>query len=114
MKLRVTKCGCYGRIDGEIAELPVGHEFTAKEIPPAFVGRVIVLEQGTKPNTPPKVPLIVIVNGEEVNLANMSGKDLAEFAKQHELTSQQSKETVPNFAKRLKEEFEAKSSGTEE
>lgn len=45
MKLRVTKCGCYGRIDGEIAELPIGHEFIAKEIPPAFVGRVIVLEQ---------------------------------------------------------------------
>ena len=114
MKLRVTKCGCYGRIDGEIAELPIGHEFTAKDIPPAFVGRVIVLEQATKPNSPPKAPLIVIVNGEEVNLANMSGKDLAEFAKQHELTSQQPKETVPNFAKRLKEEFEAKSSGTKE
>ena len=45
MKLRVTKRGCYGRIDGEIAELPIGHEFIAKEIPPAFVGRVIVLEQ---------------------------------------------------------------------
>ena len=120
MKLRVTKCGCYGRIDSEIAELPIGYEFTAKEIPQAFVDRVIVLEQGVESNTPPKDPktipdpLIVIVNGEEVNLANMSGKDLAEFAKQHELTSQQSKETVPNFAKRLKEEFEAKSSGTGE
>ena len=61
-----------------------------------------------------KEPIIVIVNGEEVNLANMSGKELAEFAAQHELTPKQSKETVPNFAKRLKEEFEAKSSGTEE
>lgn len=59
-------------------------------------------------------PVIVIVNGEEVNLANMSGRELAEFAAQHELTSQQSKETVPNFAKRLKEEFEAKLSGTGE
>ena len=123
MKLRVTKCGCYGRIDGEIAELPIGHEFIAKEIPPAFVGRVIILEQENGEqynNTPPKddkkipEPIIVVVNGEEVNLANMSGKELAEFAKQHELTSQQPKETVPNFAKRLKEEFEAKSSGTEE
>ena len=123
MKLRVTKCGCYGRIDSEIAELPIGYEFIANDIPPAFVGRVIVLEQENGEqynNTPPKdnkkipEPLIVIVNGEEVNLANMSGKDLAEFAKQHELTSQQSKETVPNFAKRLKEEFEAKSGGTEE
>ena len=45
MKLRVTKYGCYGRIDGETAELPIGHEFIAKEIPPAFVGRVIILEQ---------------------------------------------------------------------
>ena len=114
MKLRVTKCGCYGRIDGEIAELPIGHEFTAKEIPPAFVGRVIVLEQEEEPNTPPKDPLIVIVNGEEVDLANMIGRELAEFAAQHELTSQQSKETVLNFAKRLKEEFEAKSGDTEE
>ena len=68
----------------------------------------------TTSNKKEKEPVIVIVNGEEVNLANMSGKDLAEFAKQHELTSQQSKETVPNFAKRLKEEFEAKSSGTGE
>ena len=114
MKLRVTKRGCYGRIDGEIAELPIGHEFIAKEIPPAFVGRVIVLEQEEESNTPPKDPLIVIVNGEEVNLANMIGKELAEFAAQHELTPKQSKETVPNFAKRLKEEFEAKSSGTGE
>lgn len=123
MKLRVTTRGCYGRVNDEIAELPIGHEFIANDIPPAFVGRVIVLEQGygePDANVPPKdnekipEPIIVIVNGEEVNLANMSGKDLAEFAKQHELTSQQSKETVPNFAKRLKEEFEAKSGGTEE
>ncbi|MBC9130721.1 hypothetical protein FcAc13_05285 [Frischella sp. Ac13] len=45
MKLRVTHRGCYGRIDGEVVELPVGHEFVAKDIPPAFVGRVIILEQ---------------------------------------------------------------------
>ena len=45
MKLRVTTRGCYGRIDGEIAELPIGHEFIANDIPPAFVGRVIILEQ---------------------------------------------------------------------
>ena len=123
MKLRVTKCGCYGRIDSEIAELPIGHEFIAKEIPPAFVGRVIVLEQGygeLGTNVPPKddkkipEPIIVIVNGEEVNLANMNGRELGEFAAQHELTPKQSKETVPNCAKRLKEEFEAKSGDTEE
>lgn len=45
MKLRVTTRGCYGRVDDEIAELPIGHEFIANDIPPAFVGRVIVLEQ---------------------------------------------------------------------
>lgn len=45
MKLRVTHRGCYGRIDGEVAELPIGHEFVAQEIPIAFEGRVIVLEQ---------------------------------------------------------------------
>ena len=121
MKLRVTTRGCYGRVDDEIAELPIGHEFIANDIPPAFVGRVIVLEQEKGEqynNTPPKddkkipEPIIVIVNGEEVNLANKSSKELAEFAAQHELTSQQQKETVPNFAKRLKEEFEAKVSGT--
>lgn len=61
-----------------------------------------------------KEPIIVIVNGEEVNLANMSSKELAEFAAQYALTSQKTKETVPNFAKRLKEEFEAKLSGTGE
>ena len=120
LKLRVIKRGCYGRIDGEIAELPIGHEFIAKDIPPAFVGRVIVLEQGAEVNTSPKDPktipdpIIVIVNGEEVNLANMSSKELAEFAAQYALTSQKTKETVPYFAKRLKEEFDAKLSGTGE
>lgn len=47
MKLRVTHRGCYSRIDSEIAELPIGHEFVAQEIPIAFEGRVIVLEQQT-------------------------------------------------------------------
>ena len=45
MKLRVTTRGCYGRVDDEIAELHIGHEFIANDIPPAFVGRVIILEQ---------------------------------------------------------------------
>lgn len=47
MKLRVTHRGCYGRIDGEVAELPIGYEFVAQEMPIAFEGRVIVLEQQT-------------------------------------------------------------------
>lgn len=45
MKLRVTKCGCFGRIDGAVTELPIGYEFHATGIPAAFIGRVIVLEQ---------------------------------------------------------------------
>ncbi|SCB88620.1 hypothetical protein GA0061081_102205 [Gilliamella bombicola] len=45
MKLRVTKRGCFGRIDGAVAELPIGYEFCATDIPTAFIGRVIVLEQ---------------------------------------------------------------------
>lgn len=45
MKVRVIKCGCYGRINGAVSELPVGHEFNAQKIPIAFEGRVIVLDQ---------------------------------------------------------------------
>jgi hypothetical protein len=45
MKLRVTKRGCFGRIDGAVTELPVGYEFHATDIPTAFIDRVIVLEQ---------------------------------------------------------------------
>lgn len=45
MKLRVTKRGCFGRINGAVAELPVGYEFEDDEIPVAFNDRVIVLEQ---------------------------------------------------------------------
>lgn len=89
---------------GQVIDLP---DNTAKQ----FIKDALVelVDKSNDESNEKKVdPIIVIVNGEEVNLANMSGKDLAEFAKQHELTSQQQKETVPNFAKRLKEEFEAK------
>ena len=89
---------------GQVIDLP---DNTAKQ----FIKDALVelVDKSNDESNEKKVdPIIVIVNGEEVNLANMSGKDLAEFAKQHELTSQQSKETVPNFAKRLKQEFEAK------
>lgn len=55
MKLRVAHRGCYGRIDGEVAELPIGYEFVAQEMPVAFEGRVIVLEQQTtEPEDKPK------------------------------------------------------------
>lgn len=56
-------------------------------------------------------PIIVIVDGNEVNLANKSGGDLAEFAKQHELNERQPKEKVLEFAERLKTEYEAKQAG---
>ena len=53
----------------------------------------------------------MIVDGNEVNLANKSGGDLAEFAKQHELNERQPKEKVLEFAERLKTEYEAKQAG---
>ncbi|WP_421550095.1 hypothetical protein [Kluyvera intermedia] len=41
--LKVDKAGCWGIIDGVFQQLPVGHEFTAESIPPAFAGRVSVV-----------------------------------------------------------------------
>ena len=93
---------------GQVIDLP---DNTAKQ----FIKDALVelVDKSNDESNEKKVdPIIVIVNGEEVNLANKSSKELADFAAQHELTPQQSKETVPNFAKRLKEEFEAKLSGT--
>lgn len=51
-------------------------------------------------------PLIVIVDGKEFNLANKSGKILAEFATQYKLEGQRTGETVREFAERLKTEYE--------
>ncbi|MEX5410411.1 hypothetical protein [Atlantibacter hermannii] len=42
-KLRIEKAGCWGSIDGVFQLLPVGHEFIAASIPPAFAGRVSVV-----------------------------------------------------------------------
>ncbi|EPV8684099.1 hypothetical protein ACWAUL_002224 [Enterobacter hormaechei] len=39
-KLKVEKAGCWGTINGVFQQLPVGHEFVAVDMPPAFVGRV--------------------------------------------------------------------------
>ncbi len=52
-------------------------------------------------------PLIVIVDGKEFNLANKTGKNLAEFATQYKLEGQRKEETVQEFAERLKAEYEA-------
>ncbi|HGG1662140.1 TPA: hypothetical protein ACJFN0_000173 [Escherichia coli] len=42
-KLRIEKTGCWGAIDGVFQQLPVGHEFIAASVPPAFAGRVSVV-----------------------------------------------------------------------
>ena len=41
-KLKVEKAGCWGTINGVFQQLPVGHEFVAVDVPPAFAGRVSV------------------------------------------------------------------------
>ncbi|HHA1436701.1 TPA: hypothetical protein ACOEBV_000590 [Enterobacter hormaechei subsp. hoffmannii] len=42
-KLKVEKAGCWGTINGVFQQLPVGHEFVAVDVPPAFSGRVSVV-----------------------------------------------------------------------
>ncbi|EMH0544189.1 hypothetical protein ABUL17_08470 [Enterobacter hormaechei] len=42
-KLKVEKTGCWGTINGVFQQLPVGHEFVAIDVPPAFAGRVSVV-----------------------------------------------------------------------
>lgn len=52
--LKVEKRGCYGAINGEFTELPIGHEFTAEDVPVAFIGRVseVVKEKVLEVATP--------------------------------------------------------------
>lgn len=42
-KLKVEKTGCWGTINGVFQQLPIGHEFVAVDVPPAFAGRVSVV-----------------------------------------------------------------------
>ncbi|HCM9312627.1 TPA: hypothetical protein N5L67_004613, partial [Enterobacter kobei] len=42
-KLKVEKAGCWGTINGVFQQLPVGHEFVAVGVPPAFAGRVSIV-----------------------------------------------------------------------
>ncbi|WP_407221891.1 hypothetical protein [Enterobacter roggenkampii] len=55
-KLKVEKTGCWGTINGVFQQLPVGHEFVAVAVPPAFAGRVSVVgevdEQELEVSTP--------------------------------------------------------------
>ncbi|HCM9566858.1 TPA: hypothetical protein N5O47_000428 [Enterobacter bugandensis] len=59
-KLRIEKSGCWGTIDGVFQQLPVGHEFIAESVPPAFAGRVSVVgevgEQELEVATPDDTP----------------------------------------------------------
>ena len=54
--LKVEKAGCWGTINGVFQQLPVGHEFVAVDVPPAFAGRVSVVgevdEQELEVSTP--------------------------------------------------------------
>lgn len=55
-KLKVEKAGCWGMINGVFQQLPVGHEFVAVDVPPAFAGRVSIVgeveEQALEVATP--------------------------------------------------------------
>ncbi len=55
-KLKVEKTGCWGTINGVFQQLPVGHEFVAIDVPPAFAGRASVVgeveEQELEVSTP--------------------------------------------------------------
>lgn len=66
-----------------------------------------LVESIVKTTTEEVKPLIVIVDEKEFNLANKSGKDLAEFATEHKLEGQRAGEKVREFAERLKAEYEA-------
>lgn len=71
-KLRIEKSGCWGTIDGVFQQLPVGHEFIAESVPPAFAGRVSVVgevgEQELEVATPGDTP------AEQAEQADTSGK----------------------------------------
>ncbi|OCG59779.1 hypothetical protein A9G41_11985 [Gilliamella sp. Nev5-1] len=100
MKLRVTKRGCFGRIDGAVAELPIGHEFKVKDIPPAFVGCVIVIEDIKI--TPPETLLILKIEDKDVDLSKLTVDGLKEFVEANNLDVTQEKgEVKADFAKRI-------------
>ena len=77
-KLKVEKAGCWGTIDGVFQQLPVGHEFVAVDIPPAFAGRVSVVgevdEQALEVATPGNTPA---EQAEQAEQADTSSKKKA-------------------------------------
>lgn len=48
MKIRITKRGCFGRINKEVKELEIGYEMEVKEIPPAFNDRCMIISEEKK------------------------------------------------------------------
>ncbi|WP_275223762.1 hypothetical protein [Citrobacter farmeri] len=77
-KLKVEKTGCWGTIDGVFQQLPVGHEFIAASVPPAFAGRVSVVgevgEQELEVATPGDNPAEQAEQAEQAESATKSKK----------------------------------------
>lgn len=100
MKLRITHRGCFGRIDGEVAELPIGHEFEAKDIPIAFEGRVIAIESTQK--TSEQGSLILKIEDKDVDISKLNLDGLKAFVAANNLDLTQEKgELKADFAKRV-------------
>ncbi|MCQ8652381.1 hypothetical protein JEJ70_02350 [Klebsiella pneumoniae] len=76
--LKVEKTGCWGMIDGIFQQLPVGHEFVAADVPPAFAGRVSVVGE-------------VEVQALEVATPGNDAAEQAEQAEQQEESASKSK-----------------------
>ncbi|WP_139466773.1 hypothetical protein [Escherichia coli] len=77
-KLRIEKPGCWGVIDGVFQQLPVGHEFIAASVPPAFAGRVSVVgevgEQELEVATPGDNPAEQAEQAEQAETSSKSKK----------------------------------------
>lgn len=77
-KLRIEKPGCWGTIDGVFQQLPVGHEFIAASVPPAFAGRVSVVgevdEQDLEVATPGDNPAEQAEQAEQAETSSKSKK----------------------------------------
>ncbi|AOF53711.1 hypothetical protein BKG91_03395 [Rodentibacter caecimuris] len=44
-RIKITHRGCYGVLNGQFQALPIGSEMTVAEMPAAFVGRAVVLNE---------------------------------------------------------------------
>ena len=77
-KLKVEKAGCWGTINGVFQQLPVGHEFIAESVPPAFAGRVSVVgevgEQELEVATPGDTPAEQAEQAEQADTSAKSKK----------------------------------------